>query len=138
MSTHRTAYSEPPPGMTFGQWLTHELNRRGYDLSQRGGGRRKFADEAEIPVATVSRFLRDEGGVDPRTLGRVATGLGVPVAPLLVKAGLLPASELNPETREITPQEALAALGINDPHDQDALMGMVRALRAKEGGERAP
>ncbi|MFF4751790.1 helix-turn-helix domain-containing protein [Streptomyces sp. NPDC001270] len=130
----RDPHSAAPSDETLGQWLTRQLEQRGYDLSQRGGGRARFAVESGVPVATVSRFLRDQGGADPRTLGRIAQALGLPVAPLLVKAGILPASELPEHTGEITQQEALNALGITSPDDQTAVMAMVRALLAKEGG----
>lgn len=114
---------------TFGQWLTRELTRRGYDLSQRGGGRRQFADQSGVSIATLSRFLRDIGSVEPRTLRRIAEALGVPVAPLLVKADILPASELPGATRHISPHEALTVLGATSPTDQAAVMDMIRALR---------
>jgi transcriptional regulator with XRE-family HTH domain len=114
---------------TFGQWLTRELTRRSYDLSQRGGGRRQFADQSGVSIATLSRFLRDIGSVEPRTLRRIAEALGVPVAPLLVKADILPASELPGATREISPHEALTALGATSPTDQAAVMDMIHALR---------
>jgi hypothetical protein len=87
----------------------------------------------------VSRFLRDQGGTDPKTLGRIAAALGVRVAPLLVKAGILPPSELPESTGEITQQQALNALGVTSPQDQEAVKAMVRALlAAKGGGNRAP
>jgi transcriptional regulator with XRE-family HTH domain len=132
--------SATPADETLGQWLTRQLGQRGYDLSQRGGGRARFAEESGVPVATVSRFLRDQGGTDPRTLGRIAQALGVPVAPLLVKAGILPRSELPHAATEITQQEALTALGITNSQDQEAVLAMVRALLAKggAGANRAP
>lgn len=138
--SRRHPHSAAPADETLGQWLTRQLDQRGYDLSQRGGGRARFAEESGVPVATVSRFLRDQGGTDPRTLGRIAKALGVPVAPLLVKAGILPASEL-PGDREqqITQQDALHVLGVTTQQDQEAVMAMVRALlAAKGGGNRAP
>lgn len=119
----------PQPGgaLTVGRWLHDELQRRGYNLSQRGGGRRAFADESGIPQATVSRLLRDDGGADPATLGKVAQALNVPLTPLLVLAGIIPEAEVERPT-SISTDEALAALGITRPAHKVAVMSMVNAL----------
>lgn len=128
--------SSPDESLTLGRWLHDRLEERGYNLSQRGGGRRRFADDADIPPATVSRLLRDDGGADPATLGKVAKALTVPLTQLLVLAEVIPESEV--ERRAITTDEALAALGITRPAHKAAVLSMVRALLDETAGGNTP
>ncbi|MGW2591992.1 helix-turn-helix domain-containing protein [Streptomyces sp. NPDC001515] len=127
------SHPEPPLAASVGEWLRWALPRHGYDLAERGGNAR-FAEASGIPVATVSRLLRDDGSPTIRTLLAVGKTLGVPVMPLLVRAGILPADEL-PASRTPqappTPHDALTALGVTTPSDQDAVLSVIRALRAK-------
>jgi transcriptional regulator with XRE-family HTH domain len=120
--------------------LRWALPRHGYDLEERGA-RARFAEASGIPVATVSRLLRDAGSPDARTLLTVGEVLGVPVMPLLARAGLVPIEELlDSEGRPVQPpskissHDALTALGVTDEADQTAVLSMIRALRAKGGG----
>ncbi|MER5785774.1 helix-turn-helix transcriptional regulator [Streptomyces mobaraensis] len=133
MKNH-TPPSEAGVPLTVGRWLHDELESRGYNLSQRGGGRRRFADLSGVPVATLSRVLRDDGGADPGTLRKIAEALGVPLTPLLVLANVIPEAEFQP--RAITTDEALAALGVTKPAHKAAVLSMVRALLddENEGG----
>jgi transcriptional regulator with XRE-family HTH domain len=125
---------EPPLTASIGEWLGWALPRRGYDLEERGS-RARFAEASGIPVATVSRLLRDAGSPDARTLLAVAKTLEVPVMPLLARAGLLPLEELYESDAQtptkISSHEALAALGVTEEADQIAVLSMIRALRAK-------
>jgi transcriptional regulator with XRE-family HTH domain len=132
------ARSEPPLTASVGEWLRWALPRYGYDTEERGT-RARFAEASGIPVATVSRLLRDTGSPDARTLLAVAQVLDVPVMPLLVRAGLVPLKELpdpagNPPRPAIPTHDALAALGVTDEADQNAVLSMIRALHAKGGG----
>ncbi|WP_371796017.1 helix-turn-helix domain-containing protein [Streptomyces sp. NBC_01718] len=138
----RNARPEPPLSASVGEWLGWALPRHGYDLDERGS-RARFAEASGIPVATVSRLLRDAGSPDARTLLAVGKTLGVPVMPLLVRAGLVPIAELpdhggggDPARPSIPTHDALAALGVTEEADQQAVLSMIRALRAK--GESAP
>ncbi|MET8399612.1 helix-turn-helix transcriptional regulator [Streptomyces sp900116325] len=138
----KSARPEPPLTASIGEWLRWALPRHGYDLEERGA-RARFAEASSIPVATVSRLLRDAGSPDARTLLTVAEVLNVPVMPLLARAGLVPLQELmdsdgrplQPPTK-ISSHDALAALGVTEEADQAAVLSMIRALRAK--GESAP
>ncbi|MFM9613880.1 helix-turn-helix domain-containing protein [Streptomyces niveiscabiei] len=131
----------PPLDAPFGDWLRWALIRNGYDTEERGVQRR-FADASGIPVATVSRLLRDKGQPDVGTCYTLGVTLGVPVMPLLVRAGHLPAEALEKEPhlteRPHTPtteEEALTALGVIDETDRAAVRSVIRALTVKHRRE---
>jgi transcriptional regulator with XRE-family HTH domain len=137
-----TLGSQPEPPLTapFEDWLRWALLRNGYDPEERGVQRR-FADASGIPVATVSRLLRNTTSKpDVSTCYALGIAFGVPVLPLLVRAGHLPATALEtapPPERPSpkTEEEALTALGIVDEHDRDAVRTLINALKAKERRE---
>ncbi|WP_367652197.1 helix-turn-helix domain-containing protein [Streptomyces sp. LB8] len=118
---------------TFGQWLAGELVARGYDLSERGGGRRAFAQRAGLGPAIVSRVLRDAARPDIATCGKIAAALGVTRLQVLVRAGYIPADEvpIGPAPAHISQRDALDALGVHSREDQEAVLALIRALRAR-------
>lgn len=120
------------PEETFGQWLTQELIARGYDLRERGGGRRLFAERAGLGPAIVSRVLRDAAVPDIKTCGKIAKALGVKTSTVLVHAGHIPADELPTSVSpgSISQRDALAALGVHTEEDRAAVLALIRALRA--------
>ncbi|MFH9430273.1 helix-turn-helix domain-containing protein [Streptomyces sp. NPDC017615] len=127
---------EGDPRAEFGQWLRHELESRGYNLSQRGGGQTKFADDSGIGRATLSRILSGQGTNDIPTLSSIANALGHPLGDLLVRAGILDPSELravqdSPATglRRITPEQAAAELGLTDEHSVRLFVNLTTALQ---------
>ncbi|MFK0069716.1 helix-turn-helix domain-containing protein [Streptomyces sp. NPDC091046] len=120
-------------GETFGEWLARELIARGYDLRERGGGRRQFAERAGLGPAIVSRVLRDAAVPDIKTCGKIARALGVPTGPVLVRAGHLPADELPTAAAPaaISQRDALAALGVHTEEDRAAVLALIRALTSR-------
>ena len=121
----------------FGDWLRQRLIAKGYNMAPRGGGQGRFAADAGIPPASLSRLLRGEGVPDIRTLIQLADALGEPLPDILVRSGAVPAEQLagvqHPaRERPITPEEAAAELGITDPTRVAAFVTMVDAFRADE------
>ncbi|MFE2224774.1 helix-turn-helix domain-containing protein [Agrobacterium deltaense] len=132
------SHPEPPLTATVGEWLQWALPRHGYDTRERGVNAR-FAEASGIPVATVSRLLRDDSSPTAATLLAVGKTLRVPVMPLLVRAGIVPADELPSGTAPQAPptqHDALTALGVTEQQDQTAVLSVISALLAK--GEGAP
>ncbi|MGW7197258.1 XRE family transcriptional regulator [Streptomyces chryseus] len=121
--------------VTFGQWLEAELTARGYDLSgPRSGGKSKFAADSGISQPTVGRMLRDEGVSDTRVLGLLAEALRVPLARVLVRAGVLDEDELaavrDPNRSEpLTAEAAADELGIKDEQSRRLFIDMTRTLQ---------
>lgn len=132
--------SQPEPDLDapFADWLTWALRRRGYDPTERGIQRR-FADASGLPVATVSRLLRNVSQPDVGTCYTLGVTFGVPVLPLLVRAGHLPPAALDtaPQPTRPTEEEALTALGVTDETDRAAVRSLINALKAKESREGA-
>jgi len=118
---------------TFGQWLARELTARGYDLRERGGGRRQFAERAGLGPAIISRVLRDAAVPDIKTCGKIAKALGVKTTTVLVRAGHIPADELptSGSPTAISQRDALAALGVHTEEDRTAVLALIRALHAR-------
>ncbi|NEC25164.1 helix-turn-helix transcriptional regulator [Streptomyces sp. SID8111] len=131
---------EPPLDAPFSAWLKWALTRAGYDPDERGV-QRKFADASGIPVATVSRLLRDKGAPDVSTCYLLGRTFNVRVMPLLVRAGHLPPEALAQDTAPDRPspptteEQALTALGIVDETDRAAIRTMVQALTNKHRRE---
>ncbi|MGW6518582.1 hypothetical protein [Streptomyces sp. NPDC054962] len=131
---------EPPLDAPFDEWLRWALRRHGYDPDERGVQRR-FADASGLPVATVSRLLRNVSQPDVNTCYVLGVTFGVPVLPLLVRAGHLPPEALEKEPsppERPTPtneQQALTALGVTNSDDRTAVLAMINALTAKNQRE---
>ncbi|WP_405561882.1 helix-turn-helix domain-containing protein [Streptomyces sp. NBC_01180] len=131
-----------PSDGTFGSWLHTELQRKGYDLGLRGGGRTRFAADSGISPSTVGRLLRNEGATDTRVLAAIAETLGYPLGTVLVRAGILTEADLDAisERRDttqppITPEQAADELGITDPQARRVYLATVAALRDPDQGE---
>lgn len=131
-----------PPRLphAFGPWLHDQLVRRGYQMAGRGGGQRAFADDAGITPTTVSRLLRGENRSDPDTLRIVAAALGIPVAEIFVRAGLLTEDDIaairdrgtaRRTADRITPEQAVADLGITDPAATAAIVAAITAVQPR-------
>ncbi|MFF9284831.1 hypothetical protein [Streptomyces griseosporeus] len=131
--------SQPEPALDapFGDWLRWALARHGYDPDERGVQRR-FADASGLPVATVSRLLRNVSQPDVGTSYTLGVTFGVPVLPILVRAGHLPAEVLRTEPHPIerpsptTEEQALTVLGVTDEEDRAAIRAMITALTSKK------
>ncbi|MBK6015588.1 helix-turn-helix domain-containing protein [Streptomyces sp. MBT53] len=126
----------------FGAWLKGQLEQRGYDLKPRGGGQSRFAEDAGLGGGTVSRILRGQAVTETRTLQAIAAALRLPLAEVLVAAGVLSARELhdvrNPtRTDPLTPETAADELGITDPQSRRLFVNMTATLREQraENGE---
>ncbi|EFL21865.1 putative helix-turn-helix domain protein [Streptomyces himastatinicus ATCC 53653] len=119
----------------FAAWLKRQLEHRGYDLRPRGGGQTRFAEDSGIGAGTVSRMLRGQAATETRVLQMLADTLQIPLAEVLVAAGVLSRGELqnvrNPAQREvpITPEEAADELGITDPIKRQVFVSMTETLR---------
>jgi transcriptional regulator with XRE-family HTH domain len=121
--------------LRFADWLRDQLTRRGYDLSPRGGGQSRFAEESGIGRATVSRMLGGQGATDTRVLAQLAAALTVPLGEVLVRAGIATDEELgrvahpSPGPRRITPEQAADELGISDEQARRLFLSMVETLQ---------
>lgn len=121
-------------------WLYDRMIERDYDLSARGGGQRRLAEQAGISAATVSRILAGNAlNPDPESLRRIADVLALPFGETLVRAGILTNDELAavqaapPMDRPpITPEEAARDLGIVDPMAVRMFVAQVEAARAAQ------
>ncbi|GAA5056297.1 helix-turn-helix domain-containing protein [Streptomyces similanensis] len=129
---------ELPIDAPFVDWLRWQLLRHGYDPAERGVQRR-FADDAGIPVATVSRLLRDVSQPDINTCYALGLKFNVPVLPILVRAGHLPrealGNEPSPARPTTTEDQAFQALGVTDESDRAAIRAMINALTTKHRRE---
>ncbi|HEY1179255.1 MAG TPA: helix-turn-helix transcriptional regulator [Phytomonospora sp.] len=119
----------------FARWLRDQLERRDYDMRPRGGGQGRFATDSGIGAATISRILNGQGAQDIKVLEALASALGVPLAEVLVAAGVLSRPELaavqNPTPRPdgpITPEQAAAEMGIDDPDDLEHFVNTAEFL----------
>ncbi|WP_416964385.1 helix-turn-helix domain-containing protein [Streptomyces sp. Agncl-13] len=126
----------------FGAWLRIQIEQRGYDLTPRGGGQSRFAERAGLSNSTVSRILRGQAVTETRTLQAIATALRLPLAEVLVAAGVLSTRELNDvrnptSTNPLTPETAADELGITDPQSRRLFVNMTATLREQraENGE---
>ncbi|MFF4177615.1 hypothetical protein [Streptomyces sp. NPDC001750] len=115
---------------TFAAWLTEEMRRRGYDLTERGAQSR-FARDAGINPAILSRTLLGKATPDIQTCRALARVLGYTVPHVLVAAGLITHDEVDtlPEPREYSPRDHVAALVGNDAAAQEAVIALLRALK---------
>ncbi|WP_097990304.1 helix-turn-helix domain-containing protein [Streptomyces sp. f51] len=129
----------------FAAWLRDQLERRGYDLRPRGGGQTRFAADSGIGQASVSRMLRGQGAPETRVLETLAVTLELPLAEVLVAAGILTRDVLQairqqtPRTDPLTPETAAAELGITDPQGIELFVSFTETLRkqrAKNGEDR--
>lgn len=132
--------SKLPP--TFGPWLHDELVKRGYRMSQRGGGQVDFAKAAGLSPIMVSRLLRGTAAPDPETLRLVAAALRLAPAELFVRAALLTDDDIAAirgdresairDRPPITADEVLADLGLaHDDALADALRAIIAAARSR-------
>ncbi|MEV6074384.1 helix-turn-helix transcriptional regulator [Streptomyces sp. NPDC052069] len=129
----------------FAAWLRDQLERRGYDLRPRGGGQTRFAADSGIGQASVSRMLRGQGAPETRVLETLAVTLELPLAEVLVAAGILTRDVLQairqqtPRTDPLTPEAAAEELGITDPQGIELFVSFTETLRkqrAKNGEDR--
>ncbi|MGW4305111.1 helix-turn-helix domain-containing protein [Streptomyces californicus] len=115
----------------FAAWLHDRLVAKGYSLGLRGGGVSRFAEDAGVSKATVSRVLRGEGSTDISVLEKIAVALGVRLGVILVEAGVIDPDELGPAQRpqgHMTADEAADELGIIDPTARQVFRGVVDTL----------
>jgi transcriptional regulator with XRE-family HTH domain len=126
----------------FAAWLRDQLERRGYDLRPRGGGQTRFAADSGIAQSSISRMLRGQGAPETRVLETLAETLDLPLAEVLVAAGILTRDVLHairqqsPRTAPLTPEAAAEELGITDPQKVELFVSMTETLRkqrAKNG-----
>lgn len=122
---------EPDLTAPFVEWLRWALDRKGFDLEQRGV-QREIADRAGLPAATVSRLLRGHGQPDTDTCYQLGVLLDRPVIPILVRAGHLPPQVLDQAsgTRPsdgVTEDQAWERLGV-PPHLRPTARRLINAL----------
>lgn len=122
---------------TFARWLYDRMIERDYNLSARGGGQRRLAEQTGLSQATISRILAGSAlNPDPESLRRISEVLGLPFPEVLIRAGVLTADELaavqaTPLDRApISPEEAARELGIVDPTAVRLFVAQVEAARA--------
>ncbi|MFE4059496.1 helix-turn-helix domain-containing protein [Streptomyces sp. NPDC059096] len=140
--TNRPANDKATPE-EFAAWLKSQLERRGYDLRSRGGGQTRFAHDSGIGQASISRMLRGQGVPETRVLEMLASTLNLPLAEVLVAAGILTRDVLHairrpgPRTDPLTPETAAEELGITDPQKIELFVSMTETLRKQraENGE---
>ncbi|MEU6441384.1 helix-turn-helix transcriptional regulator [Streptomyces sp. NPDC047046] len=119
----------------FAEWLRARLDERGYDLRPRGGGQSRFATDAGIGHGTVSRLLRGQAAPETRVLQLIADALRVPLAEVLVAAGVITHEQLAavqtrpPRPAPLTPEGAADELGIHDPQSRALFVSMTQTLR---------
>ncbi|MGE9695950.1 helix-turn-helix domain-containing protein [Streptomyces sp. CH6] len=119
----------------FATWLRARLDERGYDLRPRGGGQSRFATDAGIGHGTVSRLLRGQAAPETRVLQLIAEALRVPLAEVLIAAGVITHDQLAavqtrpPRPAPLTPEEAADELGIRDPQSRALFVSMTETLR---------
>lgn len=123
MSTDHTAAAE-----TYGRWLTDQLERHGYDLGPRGGGRTRFAERAGVSPQALGRWLRGVERPTTRAIERVAKALGEPITPMLAMCGYIEPNEAPAGPSATTQRQALEVLGVHDPAKQEAVLAIIRAL----------
>ncbi|MFE5395798.1 helix-turn-helix domain-containing protein [Streptomyces sp. NPDC056568] len=130
----------------FADWLRDQLERRGYDLRPRGGGQTRFAADSGIGQASISRMLRGQGAPETRVLEALSETLDLPLAEVLVAAGILTRDVLlairqqTPRTDPLTPEAAAEELGITDPQGVELFVSFTETLRkqrAANGGDQA-
>lgn len=140
MNPHRNNRATPAE---FAAWLRVQLERRGYDLRPRGGGQTRFATDSGIAQSSISRMLRGQGAPETRVLETIAETLDLPLAEVLVAAGILTPDVLDairqqaPRTDPLTPEAAAEELGITDPQKVELFVSMTETLRKQraENGE---
>ncbi|UNZ18899.1 helix-turn-helix transcriptional regulator [Streptomyces sp. 891-h] len=122
----------PDQRAQFAAWLRQQINRRGYNLDQRGEQAR-FARYAGIPAGTLSRLLAGTATPDIATLRRIATALDISLGLVLLRAGIATEEDLTVTSRTdeppLTPERAADELGIHEPAARRAFIASVEALR---------
>ena len=128
----------------FGSWLEARLTDLGYDLSPRGGGRSRFAEETGVSPSTISRALNRRAIPGLPVLAALARGLGVDLAEVLSLAGVATPEQLHaatdptaPPGGRITAREAAAHLGITSPGQVALFEAMVDQMRKQEADRRS-
>ncbi|MFK0108549.1 helix-turn-helix domain-containing protein [Streptomyces sp. NPDC091217] len=131
----------------FARWFRSQLERRGYEMRHRGGGQSRFAADSGLSAGTISRILNKQGAQDIKVLEALANALDLPLAEVLLAAGVLSRSELagvqNPAPRPdgpLTPEQAAEEMGIEDPDDVAVFVNTTEFLirrRAKTRDGRA-
>ncbi|MCT9090612.1 helix-turn-helix transcriptional regulator [Streptomyces sp. ASQP_92] len=123
----------------FGAWFEQRLTELGYDISRpRSGGRGKFAKDAGVSHATVSRILTRTSVPTPDVLATMAPHLGVSLGYLLVLGGKATADEVNRAAepsvsgRRLTPEEAARQLGIDDQDLTQLFVTMAQQMQAQQ------
>lgn len=122
----------------FAAWLHDRLVAKGYNLGLRGGGVSRFAEDANVSKATISRILRGEGSTDIAVLEKIAEAVGVRLGVILVEAGVIDPDELGGSQRpqgHMTADEAADELGITDPTKRQVLRGVIDTLKPPPPGD---
>ncbi|MEU4178160.1 helix-turn-helix domain-containing protein [Streptomyces sp. NPDC026589] len=118
----------------FAAWLHDRLVAKGYSLVLRGGGVSRFAEDAGVSKATISRILRGEGATEVAVLEKIGNALGIRLGTMLVEAGVIDPDELGGSQRpqgHMTADEAADELGITDPTGRQVFRGVVDTLTPK-------
>lgn len=129
----------------FGDWLRARMIERDYNLSVRGGGQRRLAEQTGLSEAAISRLLNGETLTpDPESLRLIAAALALPLGTVLVHAGIITAEDLraiqgaSSDRPPLTLEEAAADLDISDPVAIDMFEAGVDAARKVQEKRRRP
>ncbi|MEU0102187.1 helix-turn-helix transcriptional regulator [Streptomyces sp. NPDC006267] len=120
----------------FAAWLRDRLVAKGYNLGLRGGAVSRFAEDAGVSKATVSRILRGEGSTEIAVLEKIGEALGVRLGTMLIEAGVIAPDELDRAQRpqgHMTADQAADELGIIDPTARQVFRGVVDTLTPPPG-----
>ena len=122
------------PSEQFAAWLEPAMRHAGFDLERLSGGRAAFAEAVGVAGATVTRWLQGKSMPDPDKFEPIAKTLGVDPIDMLQEIGVLSAKRVTTgqesavRSRPITPSQAAAELGIDDPYDREMFINMVETL----------
>ncbi|MFF8901723.1 helix-turn-helix domain-containing protein [Streptomyces lydicus] len=130
-----TADTPPTRAQRFAAAVAPAAHRAGY--TGRGANAR-LARDAGIPESTVSRMMLGKTIPDPKSFEALARAINLPVADLLVEAGIVSAESLTESTRSqvrsqpASLEEVADELGITDPIGREMFYGTVERLRKQE------
>jgi transcriptional regulator with XRE-family HTH domain len=125
----------------FADWLADAMRRAQLDIDrQQGGGRVALANKLGVSRSTVSRWLDGKALPSPEYFQPIADAVGVPVAELLIGAGIVSAESLNlgrNDTVAMKRPEEVADDWELLPKDRPLFFVMARELmkRAREADE---
>ncbi|GGO98228.1 helix-turn-helix domain-containing protein [Wenjunlia tyrosinilytica] len=128
---------DDPSGESFVLWLREIAVSRGFDVSPRGGGRHRLAQEMGMSQSAIGRLIAGQTMPDVETLVRLARALHVSPLEMIIRSGKLsendlPAVQPGPAGSMLSAEEAATFLGIADD-DREVFVWMLRRMRRVGG-----